>query len=65
MIYLFPKLEGVVVDIRKWQPITILNTIYKIYAKLLAIRLQPFLTDIINNTQPGFLQDRIILDNIF
>ena len=64
MVYLIPKLEGVVADIRKWRPIT-MNIIYKIYAKLLAIRLQPFLTDIINNTQPGFLQDRIILDNIF
>ena len=52
-------------DIRKWRPITILNTIYKIYAKLLAMRLQPFLTDIIHNTQTGFLQDRSILDNIF
>ena len=58
MVYLIPKLEGVVADIRKWRPITILNTIYKIYAKLLAIRLQPFLTHIIHNTQTGFLQDR-------
>ena len=65
MIYLIPKLEGVVVDIRKWRPITILNTIYKLYAKMLAMRLQPFLTDIIHNTQTGFLQDRSILDNIF
>ena len=65
MIYLIPKLEGVVADIRKWRPITILNTIYKIYAKLLAMRLQPFLSDIIHNTQTGFLQDRSILDNIF
>ena len=32
-IYLIPKLEGVVADIRKWRPITILNTMYKIYAK--------------------------------
>ena len=41
-----------------------MNTIYKIYAKLLAIRLQPFLKYIIHNTQTGFLQDRSILDNI-
>ena len=65
MIYLIPKMEGVVADIRKWRPITILNTIYKMYAKLLAMRLQPFLSDIIHNTQTGFLQDRSILDNIF
>ena len=37
MIYLIPKVEGVVDDIKKWRPITILNTIYKVYAKLLAI----------------------------
>ena len=29
------------------------------------MRLQPFLIDIIHNTQIGFLQDRSILDNIF
>ena len=29
------------------------------------MRLQPFLTNIIHNTQTGFLQDRSILDNIF
>ena len=45
--------------------ISILNTIYKIYAKLLAMRLHPLLSDIIHNTQTGFLQDRSILDNIF
>ena len=27
LIFLIPKLEGVVVDIKKWRPITILNTI--------------------------------------
>ena len=42
MIYLIPKVEGVVDDIKKWRPITILNTIYKVYAKLLVTRLQPF-----------------------
>ena len=37
----------------------------KIYAKLLAMRLQIFLIDIIHNIETRFLQDRGILDNIF
>ena len=41
LIFFIPKLEGVVVDIKKWWPITILNTIYKIYAKVLALCMQP------------------------
>ena len=65
MIYLIPKVEGVVDDIKKWRPITILNTIYKVYAKLLAIRLQPFLPHIIHKNQTGFIQERSIFDNIF
>ena len=65
MIYLIPKLEGVVDDIKKWRPITLLNTVYKVYAKLLATRLQPFLPHIVHKTQTGFIQERSIFDNIF
>ena len=50
MIYLIPKLEGVVDDIKRWRPITLLNTVYKVYAKLLATRLQPFLPHIVHKT---------------
>ena len=65
MIYLIPKLEGVVDDIKKWRPITILNIVYRVYAKLLAIRLQPFLPHIIHKNQTGFIQEWSIFDNIF
>ena len=58
MIYLIPKVEGVVDDFKKWRPITILNTIYKVYAKLLAIRLQPFLPHIVYKNQTCFIQAR-------
>ena len=58
-------MEGVVVDIKKWRPITSLNTIYKIYAKVLALRMQPLLNDIIHKSQTGFMQERSIFDNIF
>ena len=65
MIYLIPNIKDVVDDIKKWRPITILNTVYKVYAKLLAIRLQPFLPHIIHNNQMGFIQEKSIFDNIF
>ena len=65
LIFFIPKLEGVVVDIKKWWPITILNTIYKIYAKILALRMQPLLNNIIHKLQTGFMQERSIFYNIF
>ena len=55
LIYLIPKGEGKSDDIRKWRPITLLNTIYKIFAKTLSLRVQPFLHDLIHITQTGFI----------
>ena len=59
-----PKTEGVVDDIKKWRLITSLNTIYKVYAKLLAIRLQPFLPHIVHKNHTSFIHERSIFDNI-
>ena len=39
----FPKLEGVVVDIKKCCPITIMKTIYNIYPKVFSLLMQPLL----------------------
>ena len=39
LICLIPKGDGASEDIRAWRPITLLNTVYKIYAKVLALRL--------------------------
>ena len=50
LICLIPKGDGVSEDIRAWRLITILNTVYKIYAKVLALRLQPLLSDIIHTS---------------
>jgi hypothetical protein len=47
-----------------YRPITLLNTTYKIYAKLLQRRLQPVLVEIISHDQSAFLPLRYILDNI-
>ncbi|MCO5550115.1 hypothetical protein L7F22_003595 [Adiantum nelumboides] len=48
-----------------WRPITILNTVYKVLAKALSLRVQPFLEDLIHATQIGFVKEHSILDNMF
>ena len=48
LVYLIPKGDVVTDEVKGWRPITQLNTIYKIYAKLLALRLQPFLPSIVH-----------------
>ncbi len=65
LIYLVPKGDSKQTDIRKWRPITVLNTIYKIYAKSLMTRLSTFLPDIIHPSQTRFVPSRSIFDNIF
>ena len=64
-IFLIPKEGGDREDIRNWQPITILNSAYKILAKALSLRLQLMLDSLIHATQTGFVKERSILDNIF
>lgn len=51
-------------DLNYWRPITLLTSIYKIYAKILQLRLQPLLSDVISPEQTAFLPLRYILDNI-
>jgi hypothetical protein len=48
-----------------WRPITLLGSIYKIFAKLLTSRLQTVLPNIIRPNQTGFVEGRSILDNVF
>ena len=42
LIYMIPKGNNQAVEIEKWRPITLLNTIYKIYVKVLSMRIQKF-----------------------
>jgi hypothetical protein len=51
--------------LNNWRPITLLGSIYKILAKLLAGRLQSVLPNIIRPNQTGFVEGRSILDNVF
>jgi hypothetical protein len=51
-------------DIANWRPITLLNTDYKIIAKLYAERLKKVLPEVIQEDQKAFLQGRQITENI-
>ena len=64
LIYMIPKTSGQLEELSQWRPITLLNVIYKILAKTIARRLQPYLSELIHDTQTGFLQERSIFDNI-
>ena len=51
-------------ELANWRPISLLNVAYKIMAKALQKRLQPFLSDVISTEQTAFLPSRYILDNV-
>ena len=55
LVCLVPKGDIVIDEVKGWPPITLLNSIYKIYSKLLALRLQPFLPDIMHASQTRFM----------
>ena len=56
MIHLNPKSGGSDNDISKWRPITLLNTVYKLLAKIVARRLTPLLPQLIHPSQRGFVK---------
>ena len=64
LIYMIPKTNGQLEELRHWRPITSLNVIYKILAKTIARRLQPYLPELIHDSQTGFMKERSIFDNI-
>jgi hypothetical protein len=64
VITLLPK-SGTHNSLNFWRPITLLNMSYKLFAKVLQLRLQPILMDVISMDQSAFLPLRFILDNIF
>ena len=50
--------------IKNWRPITLTNTDYKIFSKVIALRLQPVMADLVHSNQTGFLKHRSISDHI-
>lgn len=63
VLSLIPK-EGDGGNLNNQSLITLLTTIYKLFAKMLQRRLQPVLSDIISPKQMTFLSLRFILDSI-
>lgn len=64
IITLVPKKEVDRRFIANWRPISLLNTDYKIYTKVIALRLQRVMGSIIHPNQTGFMPGRIIGDSI-
>ena len=63
-IALLPKSEDRL-RIQNYRPILLLNTLYKVVAKVYANRMKPLLHNWILPSQTGFVPNRCILDNIF
>ena len=63
-IALLPKTEDRS-RIQNFRPISLLNTLYKVVAKIYTNRMKPLLHNWILPSQTGFVPNRCILDNIF
>ena len=64
IIKLVPKKDSDPSLIKNWRPITLLNSDYKIAAKVLANRLKRVLPKLVNSDQTGFIKGRFIGENI-
>lgn len=51
-------------DISQWRPISLLTTDYKLFSKVLAMRLQTVIHKLINENQVGYIKGRNINDHI-
>ena len=63
VITLIPKKDKDLTELNSWRPLSLLNTDYKILAKILANRLKPALSDIINPDQIGYMKNRFCGEN--
>ena len=61
---MIPKQGKDLTKLESWHPLSILNTDYKIIAKVLARRLKVALSEIINPDQIGYMQNRFCGENI-
>ena len=64
IISLMEKIDKNRLMIANWRPLSLLNCDYKIYAKVLANRLQYVMAYLISQDQNGFLKNRYMLDNV-
>jgi hypothetical protein len=61
-IVVIPKKEGTE-KISDYQPISLIDGVAKIITKILALRLQPYMNQLISNNQSVFIKTRAIHDN--
>ena len=64
ILNIIPKKDKDIRYLKNWRPLSLLNTNYKIIAKVLASRMQRILHKIINNDQSGYIKGRYIGENI-
>ena len=64
LIYMIPKANGHLEELNHSRQITLLNVIYKILAKTIARRLQPYILELIHDSHTGFMQEQSIFYNI-
>ena len=64
IINLIPKGDENLNDLRNWRPIALLNVDYKILARIIAMRMEPFLPKLIHPDQTCFITGRYIGQNI-
>jgi exonuclease III len=64
ILTLIPKKDKDIRYVKNWRPLSLLNTDYKIYAKILATRLQTVLDTIISHDQSGCMKGRSTFSNI-
>jgi hypothetical protein len=63
VIKLLPK-GGDQMLLKNWRPISVLNSPYKLIAKLLACRMKALVPRLVDSQQTRFVQDKNIQDNI-
>ena len=64
IITLVPKGDTNLTDLTNWRPISLLNVDYKILSKLLAMRVEKYLPNLIHTDQTGFVKGRYKGQNI-
>ena len=63
MICLIPKENKDPCQCKSYRPISLVNTDYKIFAKILELCIDPILPDLIGPEQSGFVKGRLASDN--